>query len=124
MNQVLAIAAGGALGALLRYFAVNAVAAWLGRGFPWGTLLVNVSGCLLMGVLYVLFVERSALAPEWRLGLLTGVLGAYTTFSAFSIETLQLFEEVGLVPALANVALSVVLCLLAVWLGAGLGRQL
>jgi CrcB protein len=124
MTQILAIATGGALGALLRYFTVNGVAAWLGRGFPYGTLLVNVSGCLLMGLLYVLLVERSALAPEWRLGLLTGVLGAYTTFSAFSIETLQLFEEVGLVPALANVALSVVLCLLAVWLGAGLGRQL
>ncbi len=124
MKQILAIAVGGSLGALLRYGVANGVHAVLGRGFPYGTLVVNVSGCLAMGVLYVLLVERLALSPEWRAALLIGVLGAFTTFSSFSMETFTLFEEGEWVKALMNVMLSVSLCLAAVWLGVLAGRRL
>lgn len=124
MKQILAIAVGGSLGALLRYGVANGVHALLGRGFPYGTLVVNVSGCLAMGVLYVLLVERLAVSPEWRAALLIGVLGAFTTFSSFSMETFALFEEGERMKALMNVVLSVSLCLAAVWLGVLAGRRL
>jgi len=124
VKQILAIAVGGSLGALLRYGVANGVHAVLGRGFPYGTLVVNVSGCLAMGVLYVLLVERLALSPEWRAALLIGVLGAFTTFSSFSMETFTLFDEGERMKALMNVVLSVSLCLAAVWLGVLAGRRL
>ena len=124
MKQILAIAIGGSIGALLRFWAANAVHTLTGRDFPYGTLLVNVSGSLLMGLLYVLLVERFELGAEWRAALLIGVLGAYTTFSSFSIETFTLFESGEHIRALMNIVLSVTLCLLAVWLGVMAGRKL
>lgn len=124
MIQILAIAAGGAVGALLRYWAANGVYALLGRGFPYGTLVVNVSGSLLMGLLYVLLIERMALSPELRAGLLIGVLGAFTTFSSFSIETLNLIEQAEHLKAGLNIMLSVAVCLGATWLGLLIGRTL
>lgn len=124
MNQLLAIAAGGAIGAVLRYSVSGWVHAWLGRGFPYGTLLVNVLGSLLMGLLMVLLTERLSLGPEWRAAILVGLLGGFTTFSAFSMETLSLIELGNYIKALANVVLSIVLCLGAAWVGMMLGRQL
>lgn len=123
MTQLLAIAAGGALGALLRYGVASGVHGVLGRGFPYGTLTANVAGSLLMGWLYVVLLERSLLGPQWRAALLIGLLGAFTTFSTFSIETLLLIEEGETARALANVLLSVILCLVAVWAGLMLGRS-
>jgi len=124
VNQLFAVAAGGALGALLRYGVSIGVHGLFGRGFPYGTLTVNVSGSLLMGLLYVLLLERSALAPEWRLALLVGVLGAFTTFSSFAIETLVLVEEGAPLRALLNVVANVVTCLTACWAGLWIGRSL
>lgn len=124
MYQSIAIAAGGALGALLRYWVSNGVYGMLGRDFPYGTLAVNVLGSLAMGLLYVLLLERSAAAPEWRALLLVGVLGAFTTFSTFSIETLILLEEGALLRALLNIALSVSICIAAAWLGVIVARSL
>lgn len=124
MYQSIAIAAGGALGALLRYWISNGVYGMLGRDFPYGTLAVNVLGSLAMGLLYVLLLERSAAAPEWRALLLVGVLGAFTTFSAFSIETLILLEDGALLRAMLNVALSVSICIAAAWLGVIVARSL
>ena len=92
MNQVLAIAVGGAAGAVLRFWTSNLVHARLGQDFPYGTLVVNVLGSLLMGFLYILLLERLSLGPEWRAVLLIGLLGAFTTFSTFSIETLNLVQ--------------------------------
>jgi crcB protein len=124
MFQIAAIAGGGAVGALLRFWVAGWVYGLLGRSFPWGTLAVNVSGSLLMGFLYVMLVERLAVAPEWRALLLVGFLGAFTTFSTFSLETLTLIEDGQLLRAMANVLLSVVLCIGAAWVGMVLGRQL
>ncbi len=124
MNQLLAIAFGGAFGAVARFLASTGVYRLAGRDFPYGTLAVNVLGSLLMGLLYILLIERGTLGAEWRALLLVGFLGAFTTFSTFSIETLNLIEAGEPVRALTNVIVSVVFCLLAAWLGVLLGRQL
>ncbi|MCG7914651.1 camphor resistance protein CrcB [Candidatus Thiodiazotropha endoloripes] len=124
MYQLLVIASGGAVGALFRFWVSSGVYGVLGRGFPYGTLVVNVLGSLVMGFLYVLFIERMAVSTEWRAGLLIGFLGAFTTFSTFSMETLNLLEQAEVLKAGLNVLLSVVACLLACWLGLVLGRQL
>ncbi len=123
-SQALAIAAGGAVGALLRYWTSLSVHGLLGRAFPYGTLTVNVVGSLVMGVLYVLLLERLTLGPEWRAALLVGLLGAFTTFSTFSLETMNILEQGAYLKALLNVLLNVTLCLAAVWLGIVTGRQL
>jgi len=122
--QALAIALGGAAGALMRYWVSTAVYAWLGRGFPWGTLAVNVAGSLAMGLLYILLLERLTTGPEIRAFLLIGFLGAFTTFSTFSIETFNLIEQAEIGKAFLNMGVSVLVCLLAAWAGVILGRQL
>ena len=123
MAQVIAIAAGGALGALLRYWVSISVHAVLGRGFPYGTLVVNVMGSLLMGYLFVLLLERLAVGAVWRAAILIGVLGGFTTFSTFSVETINLLEQGAFARALLNILLSVTLCVAAAWLGVLWGRQ-
>jgi len=122
--NVLAVAAGGAVGAVMRFGFASSVNNWLGRGFPYGTLAVNVLGSLIMGLLYVLMLERLSVGPEWRAALQIGLLGAFTTFSSFSIETLMLIENGEVFRAVLNIVLSVSICLVAVWLGVTLGRQL
>jgi len=122
--QLLAIAGGGALGAVFRFGVSNGVYRILGRDFPYGTLAVNVIGSLLMGVLFTLFVERMAISAEWRSAILIGFLGAFTTFSTFSFETISLIQSGALLRAMLNIVISVILCLSATWLGLGIGRQL
>jgi CrcB protein len=124
VKHILAIALGGSIGAVLRYLTSTGLHLLVGRGFPYGTLLVNVLGSLMMGFLYVLLVERLALGVEWRAVLLIGLLGAFTTFSTFSMETFALFEDGENIKALLNILLSVSLCLVAVWLGVATGRRL
>lgn len=123
MGQVLAIAAGGALGAVLRYWVSTGVYALLGRGFPWGTLAVNVAGSLLMGFLFVLMIDRLVAGAEWRAFVLVGFLGAFTTFSTFSLETLTLMQDALYLKAALNVLLSVAACITAAMLGVILARQ-
>lgn len=124
IKTLLFIAAGGAFGAISRYGASLGVYALFGRGFPYGTLFVNVAGSFLMGVLSIMLLERLNLGPEWRAAILVGFLGSFTTFSTFSIETLNLLEQGDIHRALLNMGLSLGLCIVAVWFGIGIGRQL
>lgn len=124
MLQLFAIAVGGAVGSVLRFAMSNGVYKMLGRDFPYGTLAVNLLGSLLIGVLFILLFEKLAVAAEWRTGILIGLIGGFTTFSTFSLETFTLLENGAFFKAGLNVFLSVVLCLAATWLGISLGRQL
>ncbi|NQY25608.1 MAG: fluoride efflux transporter CrcB [Piscirickettsiaceae bacterium] len=124
MQQLLAIAGGGALGAVLRFGMSSNIYRLLGRDFPYGTLAVNVLGSFLMGIFFILIIERGMLSAEWRAVIMIGFLGAFTTFSTFSIETLTLLESGELSRAALNIFLSVALCLVATWLGLVMGRQL
>ena len=124
MKVLIFIAMGGAIGAVLRYGASMGVYSFMGRDFPYGTLFVNVTGSLLMGLLGVLMLERFNIGPEWRAAVLVGVLGSFTTFSTFSIETLNLLEQGDVMRAVTNILLSVLVCLVAVWFGVLIGRQI
>lgn len=121
---LLAVGAGGAAGAVVRYWLSVRVYGWLGQGFPYGTLTVNVLGSLVMGLLYVILTERLSLAVEWRAVLMIGFLGSFTTFSTFSLETLTLFEQGEQIKALTNIFVSVLACLAGGWAGIVAGRQL
>jgi CrcB protein len=124
LNTLFYIALGGAVGAVMRYAVSNGIHALLGRGFPYGTLTVNVLGSLVMGFLYIFLIERLSNNLALRASLMIGFLGAFTTFSTFSIETFNLLENGEAMKALTNVFVSVVLCLLAAWAGVILGREL
>jgi CrcB protein len=124
LATITAIAAGGALGAIFRFWMSNGMHLIFGRAFPYGTLTVNVLGSLSVGLLYVLFNEKFTVAEHWRALLIVGVLGAFTTFSTFSIETLELLEKRDFLKALLNVILNVGLCVLAAWTGVLLARAL
>ncbi|NND44550.1 MAG: fluoride efflux transporter CrcB [Xanthomonadales bacterium] len=120
--KLLTVAAGGAIGASLRFLVAAATHGLLGKGFPFGTLLVNVLGSLLVGYLLVWLPEHDETVSLLRLLLVTGILGGFTTYSAFSVETLQLLQDGQLARASLNVALTVVLCLAAAWAGFAIGR--
>lgn len=113
------IAAGGALGTLVRYWINLLATARLGEAMPWGTIGINISGSFLIGMVAALTEPggRLMLSPEVRLFLIVGFCGGYTTFSSFSLQTLALLQAGEPVRAAANVVGSVLLCLLAVWLG-------
>lgn len=119
---LLLVGAGGFFGAVARYVLDGWVSDVTGGGFPWGTFVVNVSGSFVLGVLFALTVERGILPSEVRAPLMIGFIGAYTTFSTLMLETWRLGETGDLVPALANVGVSVVLGLAAVAAGLGVGR--
>ena len=117
----LQVALGGALGSVLRFWLGALVGTKAGTPF-WGTLFVNVTGCFLIGLLGNL--RENGPGDFDRYFLMIGVMGGYTTFSTFSLQTLELFHAGNTGLAVLNVALSMVLCLLGVWLGATAGRSL
>ncbi len=113
---------GGAVGALLRFATVHGVHAWLGAGFPYGTLLVNVLGSFVIGCLSIALIDRIADNELWRLIFFVGLLGSFTTFSTFSLDTIELLMAGWYAQAVWNVVLSVTLCLGGTFLGIALAR--
>ena len=118
------VALGGALGALCRYWLNNHVVIWLGRGFPYGILIVNVLGSFLIGLAFYWLVTKGLLNEWWRGMLILGFLGALTTFSSFSLDTVQLIQEGAVTKALLYIVSSVGLCLFATFFGIWLAKAL
>ena len=116
------IALGGALGAIARYQVAAMIQARIPAGFPWGTFVVNISGCLVMGVVTVLLTERLVTHPNWRFLIPIGFVGAYTTFSTFELETFRAITEGSWLIGAANVIGSVLAGYAALWLGVILTR--
>ncbi len=125
MNGLFGIALGGAVGSMLRFLVASGVSQWLGRGFPYGTFAVNTIGAFLIGFLSeVLILQKVTMSAEYRLAILVGGLGGLTTFSTFSLETVQLLQQGQVFKAGLNVLASVGVCLLATWFGLITGKSL
>ncbi len=119
-----AVAVGGALGAVLRFAVSRGTANAFGTGFPWGTLIVNAAGAFVLGFLVAWFASQLSAGPVLRALVLTGLLGALTTFSTFSFETLELAQTGAFGKMTANVVANLGLSLVLVWIGYGLGGRL
>ncbi|MEY3808205.1 MAG: hypothetical protein RI893_1181 [Pseudomonadota bacterium] len=118
MNQIIAVALGGSFGAVLRFLVSSGIYQWLGRGFPYGTLVVNILGSFMLGLLTEsLIQQRITITFEYRAAILVGFIGAFTTFSTFSLETFYLLEQGNLTKAALNIFASISACVLAIWIG-------
>lgn len=124
MQELLAVALGGSIGAVSRYLVTNYIFIRWHCHWPWATFIVNVAGCLAMGFLMVLITEKGLLTPYWRLLLCVGFLGGLTTFSSFSYESLTLLSEGNLAGAGLNIIGSVVVGIVCAWFGAMAARSL
>ena len=113
------IAIGSALGGMARHWCTIVATAWFGATFPWGTLFINILGSFVIGLFFALTGPYGRFdAPlDAKLFVMTGICGGYTTFSSFSLQTLNLVRDGEMAFAGANIGLSVVLCLVAVWVG-------
>jgi fluoride exporter len=120
--KYLMVGVGGAVGSILRFWLGSYVGDRLGSRFPYGTLVVNLSGSFLIGVTITLLAEKTHWSSNWRYLVPIGVIGGYTTFSAFEYETFRLFQDGQLLMGSLNVALSVIAGFVAVWVGAVAGR--
>ena len=118
------IAIGGAAGAVSRYVVDDSLTRWLGGSFPVGTLVVNLSGSFLLGILFALAIERSSLPSDIRAPVMIGFIGAYTTFSTWMLESARLMEDGAWLLAAANLGGSVLLGLIAVFAGLAVGRAI
>jgi CrcB protein len=123
MRHLLLIGLGGALGALLRYGLAGLVHQWSGSGFPWGTLVVNLTGCFVIGLLWAM-ADEGLLDPRLQTFVFIGLLGAFTTFSTYGLETVHLLRDGAFGPAVWNIALSNGLGIPLVLTGLFLGRYL
>lgn len=117
VKEAVIIGLGGATGSILRYFSGQFISKNFPSQIPMGTLVVNLLGCLLIGILVGCFSKNQISGNEWKLLLVTGFCGGYTTFSAFAIENINLIQNHQVSQALIYIGLSIILGLLAVWLG-------
>jgi len=122
MKDVLIIALGGGIGSVMRYFGAQFISKNYPSHYPMGTLLINITGCLLIGLLIGLSDRQQWLNNEWKLLLITGFCGGYTTFSTFAAENINLIQNQQIGYAILYTVLSVALGLLAVWAGLSLGK--
>ena len=114
------VALGGALGAVIRYFVQSNAQVWFGKGFPFGTLAVNVLGSFLLGLFYALMQDQSNADTPLRAFFAIGLLGAFTTFSTFSVDTLMLLQQGEWLKGLTNILLNVTVCIIAAAVGINL----
>jgi len=124
MDRYLMIAIGGAAGAIARYQLAAVIQARIPAGFPLGTFVVNITGCLVMGIAMTLLTERLVVHPNWRYLVPVGFIGAYTTFSTFEYETFRAITEGSVMIAFGNIIASVVAGYAALWLGVVFARVL
>ncbi len=124
MVTIFGVGAAGFLGAISRYRISGWVYNLAGSRVPWGTLAVNISGSFLLGIIYIFSVERSVISPELRVILAVGCLGSLTTFSTFSLETINLLREGNLLLSLANIFLNLLLSFGAVLVGMAVAKML
>jgi len=124
MTKYLIIALGGAIGSMLRFWASGYVSGRLGTRFPYGTFVINVTASFLIGFIMTVLTERTHLSPSWRYLLVVGFLGGYSTFSSFEYETFRVFEDGEFLITALNIALSVAVGFVAVWIGAITGRTI
>ena len=124
MSIYFAIALGGSLGAVARFWVSSTTFKLLGVEFPYGTLAVNVLGSLLMGFLTVMLINRFHVSDEIRFGVLAGFLGSFTTFSAFAMDTLYLMESGAMLKSIGYVLITVLFCVFGVWAGLVTAKQI
>ena len=117
MTVYLAIALGGSLGAVSRYWVSSKTYLWAGTEFPFGTLMVNISGSLVMGFLAIILTEKIEISEELKFALLVGFLGSYTTFSTFALDALQALQNGAIMKVAVYILISVFGSLLGVWMG-------
>jgi CrcB protein len=124
MNAYLWIFVGGGLGSVARFLISGAIDRSIGVVFPWGTIVVNVTGCFVIGVLATVTGSdgRLQVDPDFRQFLLIGICGGYTTFSSFSLQTLNLVRNGEMLSATGNTVISFAACMVAVWIGATAGQ--
>lgn len=120
LKHLIMVAFAGALGAVCRYGVINYIG---GRYFPWGTMAVNVIGSAVMGVAFVIIMEKGLVSADLKPLVMTGFLGAFTTYSAFSLEAWQLLDRGELLSALAYILGTTMLCILALFMGVLMARS-
>ena len=124
MNVILSIAFGGAIGAVSRYMLSSAIQNISGNSFPYGMLLCNILGSMILGILYDSLSKGSLFSDNIKLFIQVGILGSFTTFSAFSFETIDLLTNNKLLLSLMYIILSLVLCLIAAYVGLNINKFL
>jgi fluoride exporter len=125
MGNIILIGFGSAIGGIFRYLVTTGIYKLLGRGFPYGTLTVNAIGSLLAGIAFIILLERfNGMADQLRSLLIIGFLGGFTTFSAFSLETIILFENGEITKGCLNIIISTIICLSLTWIGILIAKQI
>jgi fluoride exporter len=121
-KHILLVGLGGFIGSVARYLLSTTITKWFPHSFPFGTFVVNVSGCLLIGIIYGLSTRFGWLNQEWRIFLATGICGGFTTFSAFAYESFRLAENSEYLTFAAYTSLSFLICLVAVFFGIAISK--